>query len=104
LPDYPVLMPRRRPRARAAAAPSAPRALPAHARPPRSDVPHPIWQTEGSEVCLFVKDHQGAFPHSTLYSHARPLTRQCALFPQARAPRRPRRALPPTLRAAASRR
>jgi hypothetical protein len=26
----------------------------------RSTLPHPLWQVEGSEVCLFVKDQAGA--------------------------------------------
>ena len=31
-------------------------------------MPHPIWQTEGSEVCLFVKDHQGACPQRSQHA------------------------------------
>ena len=62
LPDYPVLMPHARRSARAAARTPRFADVRAHARAARSEVPHPIWQTEGSEVCLFVKDHQGATP------------------------------------------
>ena len=43
-PASPPASPARRPRAPARA---------------RSEIPHPLYQFEGAEVCLFVKDHEG---------------------------------------------
>ena len=104
LPDYPVLMPHARRSARAAARTPRFAGVRAHARAARSEVPHPIWQTEGSEVCLFVKDHQGAPPRraaAALMHRRRSLRLRLTHPAQARARPRRRRAWLPTRRAAA---